>query len=218
MDDLISRQSAQPERKTGRWTLLKKAKFEYDEAWRIIAHPTPDVTYADKNRARIILDTFKDSLGMLNELPSVQPDTTTHDSNVVKKGGNDEDRTSGDCISRQRSVDTLRKMQTYKLFSGDDMLLIDQAEAQTELMMLPPAQPVQRWIPISEKLPEDHVDVIVWFEYFRFGNYNRLYQTWGIGDYSEKYGSWMVNHESGWHKLRVIAWMPLPEPYQGGGE
>lgn len=46
---------------------LKKAKFEYDEAWRIITHPTPDVTYADKNRAQIILDTFKDSLGRLNE-------------------------------------------------------------------------------------------------------------------------------------------------------
>jgi hypothetical protein len=32
-------------------------------------------------------------------------------------------------------------MQTYKLGAGDDMLLIDQAEAQTELMMLPSAQP-----------------------------------------------------------------------------
>ena len=48
---------------------------------------------------------------------------------------------STDCISRQQAVDALRKMQTYKLFSGDDMLLIDQAGAQTELMLLPPAQP-----------------------------------------------------------------------------
>ena len=45
-----------------------------------------------------------------------------------------------DLISRQAAIDALRKMQTYKLFSGDDMLLIDQAGAQTELMMLPPAQ------------------------------------------------------------------------------
>ena len=44
-------------------------------------------------------------------------------------------------ISRQQAIDALRKMQTYKLFSGDDMLLIDQAGAQTELMLLPPAQP-----------------------------------------------------------------------------
>lgn len=44
-------------------------------------------------------------------------------------------------ISRTQAIDTLRKMQTYKLFAGDDMLLINQAEAQTELMMLPSAQP-----------------------------------------------------------------------------
>lgn len=54
-----------------------------------------------------------------------------------------------DLISRQQAIDALRKMQTYKLFAGDDMLLIDQAEAQTELMMLPSAQPERKtghWI------------------------------------------------------------------------
>ena len=52
-----------------------------------------------------------------------------------------------DCISRQAVIVALRKMQTYKLFSGDDMLLIDQARAQTELMLLPPAQPkMGKWI------------------------------------------------------------------------
>lgn len=45
-----------------------------------------------------------------------------------------------DLISRQAAVDALRAMQTYKLFAGDDMRLIDQAGAQTELMLLPPAQ------------------------------------------------------------------------------
>ena len=43
--------------------ILKKAKFEYDEAHRIITCPTPDVTSYDKNRAQIILDTFRGSLG-----------------------------------------------------------------------------------------------------------------------------------------------------------
>ena len=45
-----------------------------------------------------------------------------------------------DCISRRSAIDALRAMQTYKLFAGDDMLLIDQAGAQTELMLLPPIQ------------------------------------------------------------------------------
>lgn len=45
--------------------ILKSAQFEYHEAWRIITHPTPDVTYADRNRAQIILDTFRNSLGKM---------------------------------------------------------------------------------------------------------------------------------------------------------
>ena len=45
-----------------------------------------------------------------------------------------------DLIDRQAAIDALRAMQTYKMFAGDDLLLIDQAGAQTELMMLPSTQ------------------------------------------------------------------------------
>ena len=84
----------------------------------------------------------------------IEPYTTTRDSISAKTDKNDGDRTSGDCISRQRSVDTLKKMQTYKLFAGDDMILVDKAQVQTELMMLPSVQPerkVGRWIPTASE-------------------------------------------------------------------
>lgn len=45
-----------------------------------------------------------------------------------------------DLISRQDAIDTIRKFQTYKLFEKDNMLLVDQAEVMTELMMLPSAE------------------------------------------------------------------------------
>ena len=46
--------------------ILKKAKFEYDEAWRILTHPTPDVRYPDTNKAKVVLDVFGNSLGLLD--------------------------------------------------------------------------------------------------------------------------------------------------------
>ena len=65
-------------------------------------------------------------------------DNNEHSTNLAEVGT--------DCISREQAIDALRKMQTYKMFSGDDMLLIDQAGAQTELMLLPPIQPKRgRW-------------------------------------------------------------------------
>ena len=46
-----------------------------------------------------------------------------------------------DSISRKQAIDVIRAMQTYKLFAGDDLILVDKAGVMTELMMLPPAQP-----------------------------------------------------------------------------
>lgn len=71
-----------------------------------------------------------------------------------------------------------------------------------------------RWIPVGERLPKKYDDVLVCFEYYRYGNYNCLFQTIGIGTYYAEHEMWMINHETGWRQLRVIAWMPLPEPYR----
>lgn len=57
---------------------------------------------------------------------------------------------NSDCISRQDAIDAVRRLQTYKLSEGDNMLLVDKAEVQTELMMLPSAQRKGKWIPGKE--------------------------------------------------------------------
>lgn len=59
-------QCAAEHRQLAAWLrILKKAKFEYDEAWRILTHPTPDVRYPDIDRAKMILDVFRNSLGRM---------------------------------------------------------------------------------------------------------------------------------------------------------
>jgi hypothetical protein len=44
-----------------------------------------------------------------------------------------------DAISRQLAIDTLRQMPLVEVMH--DVMLIDKAEAMTELMLLPPAEP-----------------------------------------------------------------------------
>lgn len=70
------------------------------------------------------------------------------------------------------------------------------------------------WIPCDDRLPEDDVDVLVCFEYFRYGRYNRLFRTIGISfTYNGKW-SGFVNGTSGWDQLTIFAWMPLPKLYK----
>ena len=66
-----------------------------------------------------------------------------------------------------------------------------------------------RWIPCSERLPEDGQDVLCWYQYFRYGNYNRLWQTYGIG--FQYNGNWGGEVSSG-RDTKVLFWMPMPEP------
>ena len=111
-----------------------------------------------------------------------------------------------DLISRQAAIDVVDAVWSV---TGDKNV----AKVWDQIKDLPSAQ---QWIPCSERLPEDYTDVLVWFEYYRYGDYNRLYQMHGIGNYMSEYDSWMINHETGWRKLSVFAWMPLPEPWKGG--
>lgn len=63
----------------------------------------------------------------------------------------------------------------------------------------PTIEPEQRWIPTSERLPEPDVDVLL-----------QLSDVMATGYYF--YDGWHVYFSV--QRKDVIAWMPLPEPYE----
>ena len=92
--------------------------------------------------------------------------------------------------------------------------------AVSRLSVLPAAQPEQRWIPCSERLPEENGRYLVTRGLNTCGSlWNRVY----IFNYSDLMGLkkekiwWSGNvGKSDFEKFDdVIAWMPLPEPYEG---
>ena len=79
------------------------------------------------------------------------------------------------------------------------------SEAMEKLARLEDAEDtnvLSKWIPCSERLPEDNTDVIVCFY---SGTVTEM-RYWGNGIFQGIYE----------HTTKVIvAWMPLPEPYKG---
>lgn len=68
------------------------------------------------------------------------------------------------------------------------------------------------WIKVKDGLPSDGEDVLCWYEYWRYGQYNCMYRKYGIGyQYNGNWGGEVANG----HNARVLAWMPLPDKPKG---
>ena len=108
-----------------------------------------------------------------------------------------------DLISRQAAIDAIehRLAEPAYQHEGEDWYTGMNC-AESELYDLPSAQPEQRWIPCSERLPEPRIDVWCNSDMGQMvGYYEENVETWYGRDYLE---------------LMVTAWMPLPEPYKDG--
>ena len=69
----------------------------------------------------------------------------------------------------------------------------------------------QRWIPCSERLPEESGQYIITVKYVHVDGYEDLYAEHGEWD-GDRWDMFCFGHCG--EVEGIIAWMPLPEPYQ----
>lgn len=112
-------------------------------------------------------------------------------------------------ISRQAAIDAVNDViadYVPNLFGRYEALPLEMASAINRLPSVNP-QPKTRWIPVSERLPEEGESVLT---QAMFNDDMKMCVSSRI--------DW--NYWTGWgtRNINIIAWMPLPEPYKAESE
>lgn len=116
-----------------------------------------------------------------------------------------------DLIERQAAIDEIKEIYEWHDNVSKERII-------EHFKRLPSAQPEQRWVPCSERLPDiggHHVSdpCIVYCSNGAYGFAELEENIFGqVG--------WNCERDDEYHEPlgEVLAWMPLPEPYQEEGE
>ena len=131
-------------------------------------------------------------------LPSAQPEITKRTAETEHFVPN------SDLISRKAAIDAIRELESSEDFSFNNGLIC----AMNNVAELPSVQE-QRWIPVTERLPNGQEEVIV-----------SCHDTSGDGSFDYTSSGWTTTDGEYWivdNEINhfVVAWCPLPEPYKG---
>jgi hypothetical protein len=99
-------------------------------------------------------------------------------------------------------ADILKRLQTFYENADCNESLYDVGQAVVELKRL---YAERRWIPVSERLPEDYDMVMLTDgDWVTFGCWSEISECWDVREDAEANGPRPLD--------RFTHWMPLPEP------
>ena len=115
-----------------------------------------------------------------------------------------------DLISRKEAIEKIESHtrvgdELYPLTDTDKILNHAFEIAASCVYNLPSAQPEQRWIPCSERLPEHGGRYLI-------SVLDGINRRTTVAPYLPRCKAWAMNGRMAYWK--VIAWLPLPEPYK----
>ncbi len=122
-----------------------------------------------------------------------------------------------DLISRQAAIETINSHFGFNVEEEYG------SAVQEVINGLPSAQPELRWIPVTEQLPEDEQEVLV-TRHFLSDNQlkkNAITESFYVEVASrmdEEWRSYSDEYKIKRDLHKVIAWMPLPKPYERSEE
>lgn len=114
-----------------------------------------------------------------------------------------------DLISRQDAINEL-----YNINPSEDLLFVD---AIVDMLENLPEKSEQKWIPVTEALPKDNRQVLVYAQsvHYALAKYDEMREADG------KYRKQWVTFDA-WKPYytieNVIAWMSLPKPWENNNE
>lgn len=94
-------------------------------------------------------------------------------------------------------------------FPIDDEPMLTKSCVRMTIRRMPTIEP-QRWIPVSERLPECGQNILAWVLDGRDGHMT-------VARFDDGKAYWSYMNRNYYPKGEIIAWMPLPEQYKERG-